>query len=146
MSCSPPGSSVHGIFQARILEWVSISFSGVSSLPRDRTNVSCFARQILNPRRHQGSHTFYKIVQYREKRSVSDVGIKSWIYYAILDKFIPFIRWISIFIGLLGWCGVIYEKDVHSCVDAPPHKHTYIHNPALNYTCYCTENLENILT
>jgi len=28
MDCSPPGSSVHGIFQARILEWVSISFSG----------------------------------------------------------------------------------------------------------------------
>ena len=29
MDCSPPGSSVHGIFQARVLEWVAISFSGV---------------------------------------------------------------------------------------------------------------------
>ena len=41
MDCSPPGSSVHGIFQARILEWVAISFSRKSSPPRDRTWVSC---------------------------------------------------------------------------------------------------------
>ena len=39
-NCSPPGSSVHGIFQARILEWVAISFSRGSSWPRDRTQVS----------------------------------------------------------------------------------------------------------
>ena len=35
MDCSPPGSSVYGIFQARILEWVAISFSRGSSQPRD---------------------------------------------------------------------------------------------------------------
>ena len=35
MDCSPPGSSVHGILQARILEWVAISFSRGSSQPRD---------------------------------------------------------------------------------------------------------------
>ena len=35
MDCSPPGSSVHGIFQARILEWAAISFSNRSSQPRD---------------------------------------------------------------------------------------------------------------
>ena len=34
MNCSPPGSSVHGILQARILEWVAISFSRGSSQPR----------------------------------------------------------------------------------------------------------------
>ena len=38
--CSPPGSSVHGIFQARILKWVAISFSRKSSQPRDWTQVS----------------------------------------------------------------------------------------------------------
>ena len=38
--CSLPGSSVHGIFQARVLEWVAISFSRGSSQPRDRTRVS----------------------------------------------------------------------------------------------------------
>ena len=41
MNCSPPGSSVHGIFQAKILEWVAISFSRGPSRPRDRTCVSC---------------------------------------------------------------------------------------------------------
>ena len=43
MDCSPPGSSVHKIFQARILEWVATSFSRASSQPRDRTLVSCTA-------------------------------------------------------------------------------------------------------
>ena len=37
MDCIPPGSSVHGIFQARILEWVAISYSRGTSPPRDRT-------------------------------------------------------------------------------------------------------------
>ena len=40
IDCSPPGSSVHGIFQARILECVGISFSRESSQPRDRTRGS----------------------------------------------------------------------------------------------------------
>ena len=41
MDCSPPGSSVSGILQAGILEWVAIPFSRGSSQPRDRTWVSC---------------------------------------------------------------------------------------------------------
>ena len=41
MACSPPGSSVHRLFQARILEWVAISFSRRSFQPRDQTWVSC---------------------------------------------------------------------------------------------------------
>ena len=40
---SPPDSSVHGISQTRILEWVAISFSRRSSRPRDRTCISCLA-------------------------------------------------------------------------------------------------------
>ena len=40
MDCSLPGSSIHGIFQARILEWVTISFSRGSPQPRDQTWVS----------------------------------------------------------------------------------------------------------
>ena len=43
MDCSPPGSSVHGIFQAGILEWVAISSSRGSSHPRGQTCVSCIA-------------------------------------------------------------------------------------------------------
>ena len=41
MDCSLPGSSVHGILQVRILEWVAISFSRESSLPSNQTQVSC---------------------------------------------------------------------------------------------------------
>ena len=43
MNSSLPGSAVHGIFQARILEWGAISFSRGTSQPRDQTPVSCIA-------------------------------------------------------------------------------------------------------
>ena len=48
MDCSLPGSSVHGIFQARVLEWVVISFSSRSSQPRDQTWVSHIAGRWYN--------------------------------------------------------------------------------------------------
>ena len=47
MDCSPPGSSVHGISQARILYWVAIPFSRGTSWPRDRIQVSCIARRFF---------------------------------------------------------------------------------------------------
>ena len=50
VGCSPPGSCVHGILQARILEQVTISSSRASSQPRDRTlisSVSGTGRQVL---------------------------------------------------------------------------------------------------
>ena len=45
--CSPPGSSVDGISQARILEWVAISFCRGSYPLRDRTHIFCIGRQVL---------------------------------------------------------------------------------------------------
>ena len=48
MGCSSPGSSVHRILQARILEWITISFSWGTSLPRDWTQVSCIAGRSLS--------------------------------------------------------------------------------------------------
>ena len=48
--CSPPGSSVHGTFQTRTLEWVAISFTRETSQSKDQTHVSsisCTGRQIL---------------------------------------------------------------------------------------------------
>ena len=63
-NCSPPGSSVHGILQARILEWVAIPFSRGSSQPRDRTWVACIAgrfftgwatREVSKPLKHFSS-------------------------------------------------------------------------------------------
>ena len=47
MDCSPPGSSVHGILQARILGWVAFPFSRGSSQPRDRTQVSHIAGRFF---------------------------------------------------------------------------------------------------
>ena len=52
MRCSPPGSSVHGILQARILGWIAMPSSKGSSWPRDRTqvsHVSCIGRRIPGP-------------------------------------------------------------------------------------------------
>ena len=45
--CSPPGSSVHGILQAGILEWVAMPFSRASSRPRDQTWVSHIAGRLF---------------------------------------------------------------------------------------------------
>ena len=53
MDYNPPGSSVPGIFQTRILEWVAISFSRGSSWLWDGTYVSCIGRRV--PLSHQGS-------------------------------------------------------------------------------------------
>ena len=71
MDCRPPGPPVHGIFWGWIVEWVAISFSRVSSRPRDGTQISCakgsllHCRQILCQLSHQrillqyGRHGFY---------------------------------------------------------------------------------------
>ena len=55
------GSSVHGILQARILEWVAMPSSKGSSQPRDRTCISCIGRWVLYHLRHQGSPA-YRVV------------------------------------------------------------------------------------
>ena len=62
LDCSPPDSSVHGISQARILEWVAISFSRGSSWPRDWTHVSWKPSALKGdslPLSHQGSIYIY---------------------------------------------------------------------------------------
>ena len=67
MDCNSPGSSVHRISQARILEWVAISSSRGSSWPRNQTCVSCIFcidRQILLPLSHQGSQELVSSVQF----------------------------------------------------------------------------------
>ena len=47
MDCSPPGSSVHGISQARLLEWVAISFSRESSQAKDQTHSPALAGRFF---------------------------------------------------------------------------------------------------
>ena len=53
MDCSLPGSSVHGILQARVLEWVAISFSRGSSWPRVWTRVSCIVGRCFTVAKSQ---------------------------------------------------------------------------------------------
>ena len=66
MACSPSGSSVPEIFQARILEWVIISFSRGSSQPRDWT-LSFLHWQVASlPLSHKGSLVYYCLVQTKE--------------------------------------------------------------------------------
>ena len=68
MDCSLPGSSVYGIFQARVLEWVAIFFSRGSSWPRVQTQVShiigrCFTvwatREVIIIGKDMGKYIFY---------------------------------------------------------------------------------------
>ena len=74
MDCSPPGSSIHGILQARILEWVAILFSRGSSQPRDRTQVSHIAggcRRILYHLSHHGGPRILEWIAYSFSRGYS---------------------------------------------------------------------------
>ena len=62
MGCSPPHSSIHGISQARVLEWIAISFSRGSLQPSDRTRVFFivqFSRSVVSnsSRPHESQHT-----------------------------------------------------------------------------------------
>ena len=47
MDCTLPGNSLHGIIQARIPEWVGISFSRGSAQARDQTGVSCISNRFF---------------------------------------------------------------------------------------------------
>ena len=92
MDCSPPGSFVHGILQAGILEWVAISFSRGSSPPRDRTcasYVSCIGRQVLYHQCHLGS------------------PLRPWVSYLTSLCFI-----FLICIKLIRACGVVVNKVI----------------------------------
>ena len=65
MDCGLPGSSDHGIFQARILEWVAISFSRGSSQPRARTWVSCSVGRCFTvwATRNSGYQGFFRVLE-----------------------------------------------------------------------------------
>ena len=89
IDCSPPGSSVLGILQARILEWVAISFSRGSSQPRDWTHVSHFAGRFFTIRttREDPRPTIW--------RSNYLIGLITWVNYLI--------SWdLSYFLGIIG--------------------------------------------
>ena len=62
MDCSLPCSSIHGIFQARVLEWAAIAFSRGSAQLRDQTRVSCIVGRCLAlPSEPPGKVLFFKV-------------------------------------------------------------------------------------
>ena len=68
MDCSPPGSSVHGIFQARVLEWDAIAFSVLvaQSCPTLCNSVDWEPTRLLHPRDFPGKNTevgYYSLLQ-----------------------------------------------------------------------------------
>ena len=73
MDYSLPGSSVHGISQARILEWMAISSSRGSSQPRDQIHISCIGRQVLYHRAN-GKITLSKLVDFQPCYSLVNLG------------------------------------------------------------------------
>ena len=75
MDYSLTGSSVHGILQARILQWVAISFSRGSSWPRDQTHISCIGRQILYHLRATWEAQINKQNYWKTKQNGSPKGI-----------------------------------------------------------------------
>ena len=79
MVCSPPGSSVHGIFQASVLKWVAISFSRRSSRPRDFLNPDLlYCRQILYQPSYQKALSRLATTQKRKKKKIEREREEEW--------------------------------------------------------------------
>ena len=68
MDCSPPGSSVHGILQARILEWVAMPSSRGSFQPRDRTRSPVLQVDSL-PSEPPGMHLYHQQKNWKQGKS-----------------------------------------------------------------------------
>ena len=87
MDCSSSSSSVHGILQARTLEWIAISYSRGSFQPRDRTpvsSVSCTGRQILYQLCHLGSPTYWCLAIWKNISSYPSCFLSQiWVIYIL---------------------------------------------------------------
>ena len=113
MDCSSPGSSVHGIFQVKTLEWVAISSSDGSSWARDWTHVSCIGRLILY---HWATREACMLTLYLKKKIVfiyygfPYIDLKKYLFYfwlcwvLLCTGFLWFWRQVR---GLLSSCGAV---------------------------------------
>ena len=80
MDCSPPGSSVHGVLQARILKWVAIPSSRGSSQPKDWTQVSCIKGRFFTiwATRESSSHVWMWDLAHKE-----GWVLKNWCFWTV---------------------------------------------------------------
>ena len=88
MDYSLPGSSIHGIFQARVLEWVAISFSRVSSWPRDRTHIWCIGKQIFTTE-PPGKTTYIYMSILFNPQDILDIGSVQFSHSVMSDSLRP---------------------------------------------------------
>ena len=146
MDYSPPGSSVHGILQAKILEWVTIPFSRGSSWPRGETQFSCIAggfftiwasREALgqyettrNTSQLTGSLRVHSSVnlswQTHEKPSLSRVGaprslrgLLVWLGSRLVTPALNSFQAKTISAGLCGWIYVVSIKHLSTFQGCP---------------------------
>ena len=91
MDCGPPGSSVQGILQARILEDVARLSSRESSQPRDRTHVSCIVGRFFIPEQRGKSYQEIKKNTKLLQENGSAILIHVWFLFnvQVYDLFIP---------------------------------------------------------
>ena len=111
MDCSLPGSSVREIFQARILEWVAISFSEGCSQPRDWTRVSCTEGRFL-PTELQGKPFCCWVVFYSTNRPPSGLLVVIYLFeiyfvlgYSLFDHLLFFKRLLWTLSCIVCVCG-----------------------------------------
>ena len=118
MDCSLSGFSVHGIFQASVLEWIAISFSRGSSQPRNRTQVSRIAGRLFTvwatlygdqPRQHIKKQSHYFINQGPSSQGYGFFSSDAWVWELdYKDSWAP-----------KNWCfwTVVLEKAFESPLD-----------------------------
>ena len=107
MDCSPPDSKVHGILQARILEWVAFPFFRGSSQPRDRTQVSCITDRFFTtwatreaPFHPNGSINVASISDKSNSLTIMWMLVIMWRPYNVHKiLFFPLLQYINIFQG-----------------------------------------------
>ena len=136
MNCNLPGSSVHGIFQARIQEWVAISFSRGSSLSRDQTRVSrivgrCFT--IWATREGQ-------IWRLSSNPEGEVVGRLLWGHSMISWSILP-LFFVLISSHIFGFAGLPFQKLLHCMVCKLAISHCICHHS--NKKTYKVENVSN---
>ena len=101
MDCSPPGSSVHRILQARIVEWIAIPFSRGSCLPKDRTRVSCissiagrfFTAEPLRKPSHSHTYAFIRSQCFSPGLSLSSAGLCKDDWELLPHNLVPCTSW-----------------------------------------------------
>ena len=126
MDCSPPGSSVHGILQARILEWAAMPSSRGSSQPRNQTHVSHITGDSLS---HEGSPGILGWVAYPFSRETS--WLKNWtgvscivgrFFYQLSYPGSPLFTYVY---ECIHWRVYVYIFIYNICVYTYIHTHTY---------------------